>query len=262
MIRPRIGITCDLNKREFPEEPKERDRHCLMDAYVLAVQKSGGLPLLLPSLGGECSALAYLDGLDALIISGGGHDIDPELFGEKRLPECGPPNRKRAEFELSICRGALSRDMPVLGICGGMQVLNVAAGGTLVQDIDTEVKKPLPHRPKNTKKATYTFHPVEILSSNLEAIIGSGPHTVNSHHHQTAKDLGSGVRLAARSPDGVIEAIECISHRFVFGVQWHPESMAVYGYGDSVTSEHLFARLIDEARDYALDAGARRFELA
>ena len=233
-----------------------------MDAYVLTVQKSGGLPLLLPSLDNECSALAYLDSLDALIISGGGHDIDPEVFGEKRLPECGPPNSKRAEFELSICRGALSRDMPVLGICGGMQVLNVAAGGTLVQDIDAQWEKPLHHRPKNSKKDTYTFHPVEILSSNLEAIIGSGPHTVNSHHHQSVKELGPGMRKAAQSPDGVIEAIECVSHRFILGVQWHPESMAAYEYGDSLTSEHLFARLIDEARDYALDAGVRRYELA
>lgn len=262
MIRPRIGITCDLNKRKFPEEPKERDRHCLMDAYVSAVQKAGGLPLLLPSLEEECSALAYLDGLDALIVSGGGHDISPEAFGEKRMPQCGPPNPKRADFELSICRGALSRDMPVLGICGGMQVLNVAAGGTLIQDIAKQVEKPIQHIPKNPKRTTYTFHPVEVLSSNLEAIIGSGPHSVNSHHHQSVKDLGPGMRLAAKSPDGVVEAIECVSHRFVLGVQWHPESMAAYGYGDSLTSEHLFARLIHEAREYALDAGARRYELA
>jgi putative glutamine amidotransferase len=152
--------------------------------------------------------------------------------------------------------------MPVLGICGGMQVLNVAAGGTLIQDIHQQVGKSLAHLPKDTKKATYTYHSVEVLSSNLEAIIGSGPHIVNSHHHQSVKDLGSGMRMAAQTEDGVIEAIECISHRFVLGVQWHPESMAVYGYGDNLTSEHLFARLIDEAREYAMDVGARRYELA
>ena len=86
MIRPRIGITCDLNQREFPEEPVERDRHTLMDAYVLAITKAGGIPILLPSLEDESEALALIDVFDALVISGGGHDIDPELFGERRKP--------------------------------------------------------------------------------------------------------------------------------------------------------------------------------
>ncbi|MEE9255777.1 MAG: gamma-glutamyl-gamma-aminobutyrate hydrolase family protein [bacterium] len=262
MIRPRIGITCDLTQRKFPEEPKERDRHSLMDAYVHCITKAGGIPILLPSMEDEKDARSLIEMLDALVISGGGHDIDPELYGERHQPECGPPNAKRAGFELSICRGALSRDMPVLGICGGIQALNVAAGGTLIQDIGTQIDEPLPHIPEDTKKATYTYHPIEVLSSNLEATIGSGPYTVNSHHHQSVKDLGSGMRVAAQSPDGVIEAIECASCRFVLGVQWHPESMAAYGYGDSDTSEHIFARLIDEAREFATDAGARRFELA
>jgi putative glutamine amidotransferase len=263
MIRPRIGITCDLTQSQFPEEPTERDHHTLMDAYVISVQKSGGIPILLPSMEDEKDALAYLDILDALIISGGGHDIDPEFFGEMRLPECGPPNKKRATFELSICRGALSRDMPVLGICGGMQVLGVAAGGTLVQDIATQVENAVPHIPEDPETVTYMFHPVNVMpSTTLEETIGSGPHTVNSHHHQSIKDIGSRMRLAAQSEDGVVEAIECASCRFFLGVQWHPESMAAYGYGDSGTSDHLFARLIAEARDYALDVGARRFELA
>ncbi|HBK81425.1 MAG TPA: hypothetical protein DDZ83_17455 [Nitrospinae bacterium] len=262
MIRPRIGITCNLTKRRFPEEPFERDRHSLMDAYVHAISKAGGVPILLPSMEEEKDALSLIEVMDALVISGGGHDIDPEIFGEMRRPECGPPNAKRAGFELSICRGALSRDLPVLGICGGMQVLNVAAGGTLVQDIATQIDNPLVHLPEDTEKDTYTFHSIEALSSNLEATIGSGPHTVNSHHHQSVKDLGAGMRVAAKGADGVVEAIECVSCRFVLGVQWHPESMAAYGYGDSATSEHIFARLIGEARDFATDTGTRRFELA
>jgi len=262
MIRPRIGITCDLTKHRFPEEPLERDRHSLMDAYVYAIAKAGGVPILLPSMQEEKDVLSLIEMLDALVISGGGHDIDPELFGEQRQPECGPPNTKRAEFELSICRGALSRDLPVLGICGGVQVLNVAAGGSLVQDIATQINNPLWHLPENKQKTTYTFHSIEVLSPNLEAVIGSGPHTVNSHHHQSVKDLGSGMQVAARSADGVVEAIECVSCRFVLGVQWHPESMAAYGYGDSTTSDHVFARLIGKARDFAMDSGTRRFELA
>ncbi len=262
MIRPRIGITCDLTKRKYLEEPKERDRHSLMGAYVHVIQKAGGIPFLLPSMDDEKDALAFIEILDALVISGGGHDIDPGIFGERPIPECSPPNRKRADFELSICRGALSRDLPVLGICGGVQVLNVAAGGTLVQDIAAQLEGALVHIPEDAEKETYTFHPIEVLPSKLEATIGPGEYTVNSHHHQSVKDLGSGMRIAARSPDGVIEAIECTSCRFVLGVQWHPESMAAYEYGDSHTSEHIFARLIDEAREFTMDAGTRRFELA
>ncbi|MBI3127115.1 MAG: gamma-glutamyl-gamma-aminobutyrate hydrolase family protein [Candidatus Tectomicrobia bacterium] len=258
MSRPRIGITCDINQREFPDEPRMRDRHYLMDAYIQAVLKSGGVPLLLPAVTEEADALAFLDGIDALIISGGGHDIRPETYGEKRLPHCGPLNPKREEFELAVCRGALSCDMPILGICGGMQVINVATGGTLVQDISAEVRGALPHRPG--RGATYTFHPIEILPSFLEETLGGGPHLVNSHHHQSVKEVGPGMRVTARSADGVIEAIECASCRFVMGVQWHPESMSAYGLGDSVSAEHLFARLLDEARDYALEAGAYQSE--
>jgi len=262
MSRPRIGITCDLGKREFPEKPKERDRHILMDAYIEAVLKAGALPFLLPSVAEEQDAVAFLDGIDALVISGGGHDIDPDSYGEKRLPACGPPNAKRGLTELALCRSAMSRDMPVLGICGGMQVISVAGGGTLYQDIASQVKGALAHRPPNPKKATYTYHEVDILPSILGETVGEGPITVNSHHHQSVKELGEGMRLTARSPDGVVEAIECASCRFVVGVQWHPESMASYGLGDSLTAEHLFARLAGEAREYVMYAGDRSHELA
>ncbi|MEK6709783.1 MAG: gamma-glutamyl-gamma-aminobutyrate hydrolase family protein [Nitrospinota bacterium] len=258
MSRPRIGVTCDLNQREFPEEPRMRDRHYVMDAYVQAVLKSGGVPLLLPSVSGETDAMAFLDGIDALIITGGGHDIRPEAYGAKRLAHCGPANPKREAFELALCRCSLACDMPILGVCGGMQVLNVATGGTLVQDIGAEIKGALPHR--SGKSATYVFHPVEVLSSFLEETIGPGPHLVNSHHHQSVKEVGPGMRVSAASADGVVEAIECASCRFVMGVQWHPESMAAYGLGDSLSAEHLFARLLDEARDYAVEAEARRTE--
>ena len=260
MSRPRVGITCDLSRRDFPEPPHQRDRHVLMDAYVEAVRKAGGVPLLLPAVD-ESDALSFLEGIDALIISGGGHDLDPETFGEKRLPECGPDNPRRGGFELALSRAALGRDIPQLGICGGMQVLNVAAGGTLFQDISAQVPGALPHKPEDEKKATYAFHEVEVLSSHLEEIIGPGPHQVNSAHHQSVKDLAPGMRLAARSADGVVEAIEGPSHRFVLGVQWHPESMTVHGYGESRRAAHLFARLVDEARIFALEADARRGEV-
>lgn len=262
MPRPRIGITCDLTQRNFPEEPTLRDRHVLMDGYVDVVMKAGGVPMLLPVLSDESGTLAFLDSLDALIISGGGHDLDPRTYGEKRRPSCGPPSIKREEFELAICRSAMSRDIPVLGICGGMQVINVAAGGSLIQDISDQVKSPLPHSPKNEKKATYTFHDVKIFPSRLEETIGTGIHHVNSAHHQSVKELGPGISVVAQSEDGVIEAIESSSHRFVLGVQWHPESMAAYGYGEGTKAEHLFARFVDEARAYDIETGVRRQQAA
>ena len=256
MTRPRIGITCDLSEKKAADEPRKRDLHLLKGAYVESVRKAGGIPLLLPSLDDHLAALSYLDAVDALIISGGGHDIDPRLYGEKIRPGCGRLNPKRSEFEIAICREALSRDMPLLGICGGIQVLNVAAGGTLIQDTRSEVKHSLPHRPPD-EKASYTFHEIDVFPSCLEETIGAGPHTVNSSHHQAVRELAPGFRLTARSADGIVEGIESNSHCFVLGVQWHPEAMSAYGLGHAVTAEHLLARLIDEAGDHARDPAGR-----
>ena len=250
MKRPRIGITCDVGKRNFPEEPKVRPRHVLMDAYVESVIKAGGAPLLLPAVEDEQASVSLLLGIDGLIISGGGHDIDPMLYGEERLPECSPTNPQRETAEMAACRGAMSRDMPVLGICGGMQVINIAAGGTLYQDIPSQVPDALTHRPENTDENTYTFHEIEIGDSILGEVLGASS-VVNSHHHQSAREVGPGVRVSAKTEDGVIEAIESPSHQFVVGVQWHPESMSAYGYADMDGAAQLFSRFVDEARIYS-----------
>ncbi len=255
MLRPRIGITCDVGKRNFPEAPRVRPRHVLMDAYVEAVIKAGGVPLLLPAAEDARTCAAAVGGVDGLIISGGGHDIDPTLYGEERLLECGPTNPRRETAEMAACRDAISRDMPVLGICGGMQVVNIAAGGALYQDIPSQVAGALTHRPENAEESTYAFHEIEIGDSILAEILGSASR-VNSHHHQSAREVGTGVRVSARAADGVIEAIECPAHQFVLGVQWHPESMSAYGYADRKGAEHLFARLIHEARAFAKAAEA------
>lgn len=254
MLRPRIGITCDLGARNFPEAPRERPRHLLMDAYVEAVLKAGGAPLLLPAVEDERAGAAALEGVDGLIISGNACDIDPALYGEERLPACNPPNPRREAAEMASCRAAMARDMPVLGICGGMQVLNVAAGGALWQDIPSQIEGALPHAPKNPDKNTYVFHEVEVEDSILREILGSASE-VNSHHHQSAREAGPGVRVSARTADGVVEAIECPSHRFVVGVQWHPESMSAYGSADGEGAGRLFARFVDEARAFAEENG-------
>ncbi len=250
MRRPRIGITCDLGERRFPEEPRARPRHVLMDAYVEAVLKAGGAPLLLPSVEEGSAVAAALEGLDALVISGGGHDIDPARYGEERLPACGPANPRREASELAACRAAMARDMPVLGICGGMQVLNVTAGGALWQDVPSQMGEAVAHRPENARESTYTFHEVEIEGAMLGEIIGSES-VVNSHHHQGARATGPGVSVAARAADGLVEAIECPQHRFVVGVQWHPEAMSAYGYADTEGAARLFSRFVEEARAFA-----------
>ena len=192
-----------------------------MDAYVECVIKAGGAPLLLPAVEDEQASVSLLTGVHGLIISGGGHDIDPMLYGEERLPECSPTNPTRETAEMAACRGALSRDMPVLGICGGMQVINIAAGGTLYQDIPSQVPDALTHRPENTDENTYTFHEIEIGDSILGEVLGSSS-VVNSHHHQSAREVGPGVRVSARTEDGVIEAIESPSHQFVVGLAVAP----------------------------------------
>lgn len=249
-MRPRIGITCDLGERGFPEAPRKRPRHLLMDAYVEAVLKAGGAPLLLPAVEDERAAAAALAGVRGLIISGNGRDLDPSLYGEERLPACGAANPRRETAEMAACRAAMSRDMPVLGICGGMQVLHVAAGGALWQDVPSQVADALPHAPENPEESTYVFHEIAVEDSVLREILGARS-TVNSHHHQSAREAGPGVRVSARTADGLIEAVECPSHRFVVGVQWHPESMSAYGSADHEGAGCLFARFVDEARAFA-----------
>ncbi len=256
MRRPRIGITCDVGKRNFPEAPEVRPRHVLMDAYVECVIRAGGTPLLLPAAADASACAAALESVDGLIISGGGHDLDPALYGEERRRECSPSNPRRETAEMAACRGAMSRDMPVLGICGGMQVIHIAAGGTLYQDIPSQVEGALSHRPAEGEARTYTFHEIAVGPSLLREVLGAAS-VVNSHHHQSAREAVAGVRVSARAPDGVVEAVECPSRRFVVGVQWHPESMSAYGYGDSGGAARLFARFVEEARAFAREADAR-----
>lgn len=151
----------------------------------------------------------------------GGTDVDPALYGQARRPETDQPDRERDEFELQLIHAALQRDMPILAICRGMQMLNVALGGTLHQHLEQvethRVRPPVaaPHEP---------VHPIEVLPGTLLArIIGAGVHYVNSRHHQAVDQLGRDLVVAARAPDGVVEALELPAQRFVLACQWHPE---------------------------------------
>jgi putative glutamine amidotransferase len=217
MARPTIGLTLDHEPAGgwsmFPW-------YAIRENYCTAVSRAGGLPLLLPHE--PDLAEAYLDAIDGLIVTGGGFDIDPTLFGaEIRHPSVTTKDRRTA-FELAAAKGALARDMPVLGICGGQQLLNVALGGTLIQHIPDEVPGALPHRQPNPRNEP--GHRVRIVADTLlRRIAGADVFSVNSAHHQSVKEVGSGLVVDAVAEDGVIEGIEDPRRRFCLGVQWHPE---------------------------------------
>jgi len=213
--RPRIGITIGYDGARPGMFQLRQD-------YVRSVEQADALPLVLAPGRPEDSG-AILDALDGLLLSGGA-DVDPALYGEASHARTANVIPERDAFEIALCRGALERDFPVLAICRGQQVLNVAAGGTLVQDIPSQLEDPVDHDPKQERWRVAHDVVVE-QGTRLRAILGRDELPVNSFHHQAVKDPGRDLVVSARSPqDGVIEGIEAPERRFVVGVQWHPES--------------------------------------
>jgi putative glutamine amidotransferase len=167
---------------------------------------------------------SYLERVSGLLVTGGAFDIPPEAYGEVAREGLGPMKKDRTAFESAILRAALERNLPVLGICGGMQLLNVIAGGTLVQDIAREVSNALEHEQKQDR--SHAQHPVEIKVGTLVGeLLGPGQLMVNSMHHQAVKQPGTDVVVSAVAPDGIAEAIELPRYEFAVGVQWHPENL-------------------------------------
>jgi len=214
---PTVGITLDSEEGGgYAKQPW----YALRENYAGSVTAAGGLPLMLahePQLAGECAQR-----LDALIVTGGDFDVDPALFGAaKRHPKVTTKDR-RTQFEFEVTRAALERGLPVLGICGGRQLLNVVLGGTLIQHIPDEVENALAHEQPNPR--TEPGHEVTVTPDTLlHRITGSATMAVNSAHHQAVKDVGPDVIVNAVTSDGVIEGIESTAHEFCIGVQWHPE---------------------------------------
>ena len=217
MSKPVIGITLDQEKAggysKFPW-------YALRCNYAGAVAGAGGLPMALPH--DESLAADYLDNIDGLIITGGDFDVDPALFGASERHQTVKTKDRRTAFEVALCQAALARDMPVLGICGGQQLLHVLLGGRLIQHIPDDVPGALPHEQPNPRDEA--GHDVDVVAGTLlHDIVRTETLSVNSAHHQAALDQPVGVVVNARAPDGVIEGIEAPAYRFCLGVQWHPE---------------------------------------
>jgi len=190
--------------------------------YAAAVEAAGGIPVILPVLAPE-KAPEVLEHLQGLLLSGG-VDLDPSHYGEDPLPGLGKVTPERDAFELALARRALAAGVPVLGICRGVQVLNVAAGGTLFQDLGSQLEKVLKHRQEAPR--WHESHAVRLdPSSRMAAILGVTEARVNSFHHQAVRVVAPGLRAVAWAPDGVIEAVESVDGGFALGVQWHPEEM-------------------------------------
>ena len=215
--RPLIGVTLDA---EQPGGYSKYPWYALRTNYAAALAACGGLPVGLPHL--PALAADLLDRIDALVVTGGAFDIDPALYGDAGRHETVTLKEGRTAAELALLRGALARGLPVLGICGGEQLLAAALGGTLIQHIPDAVPGALPHEQPNPRHQP--GHRVTLVPGTLLArIVGAAEMEVNSAHHQAVRAVGPDAVVNARAPDGVIEGIESTRHRFALGVQWHPE---------------------------------------
>jgi putative glutamine amidotransferase len=216
-IRPVIGVTLDA---EPPGGYSKYPWYALRANYATAIAEAGGLPVALPH--DPALAPAYLDTVDALVVTGGAFDVDPALYGDKDRHDTVSLKEERTAAELALVRGALARDKPVLGICGGEQLLAVALGGSLLQHIPDAIADALEHEQKNPRDQP--SHAVSVVPGTLLARIAeTDTIQVNSSHHQAVRSPGRFAKVNATAPDGVIEGVEDPRYGFCLGVQWHPE---------------------------------------
>lgn len=217
MKKPLIGITLDFEEGGgYSSYPW----YALRDNYCAAVAECGGIPLPLPHE--VALADTYADMLDGLIITGGNFDVPPEMYGDRSMHAATTVKRRRTQFEWAVTERALARDIAVLGICGGQQLLNVILGGTLIQHIPDAIENALAHEQPNPRHEV--GHSATLMEgTKLQHIVGARDIMVNSAHHQAVRGVSEGVIVNAFAPDGVIEGIESATHRFCIGVQWHPE---------------------------------------
>jgi putative glutamine amidotransferase len=246
MVKPIIGITPDFNPGNREDMGGKEPTYFLRARYLQAIQDAGGVPMVLPLVRGLAQQNYLLRRIDGLLVTGSGSDLAPELYGEPQQYSFVRMSEERAQLELGLSKLAFRHALPTLGICGGMQSMNVALGGTLIQDIPSQLVTKIQHRPK--KSATKTAHLIHIEpNSLLRCIAKKSGIPVNSSHHQSVKSVPSSLQVTAVAPDGVIEAIEASTHPFWLGVQWHPE----YLYRQDAIQKRIFLAFIKAARQFA-----------
>lgn len=244
-----IGLTTDLQEgaRHAGCDLSKDGLYLLKKPYVEAVVQSGGLPVLIPPVEPESRADALLDVLDGLLVSGGFFDIDPGLYGEKPIAGLGKIKQTRTRMEMRLIKKAARRGIPVLGVCGGQQAINVAFGGTLYQHLPAQFPEAMKHEQKPVPASKPSHDAIIAKGSLLRRAAGADAIRVNSTHHQAVKKVGRGLAASAHAPDGVVEAVE---HKgggsFLLGVQWHPEQL----FKRDKPSQGIFKKFIRASREF------------
>jgi putative glutamine amidotransferase len=219
------------------------DRTGVNSGYVRSLLMAGGVPIILSPLLGPSFAMRALDGVDGLMLTGG-EDMDPAWYGAERSPLCNPPSRERDLFELALFATARQREIPILGICRGIQVVNVALGGTLYQDLPSERPGPVDHNPAAPRASR--GHEVRLSEGSRAAeALGATSIGVNSFHHQAVRDLAPTLVATGWTADGLVEAVESPADApWLLAVQWHPEEM----HAEVKAPERgLFRALVEQA---------------
>jgi putative glutamine amidotransferase len=244
MNAPLIGVSTSVTVEKYPE------RAYVNAAYLDAVQQAGGVPVPLPPQLTPPGRAELLKRLHGVLLTGGG-DVDPRHFGESPHATTSEVSAARDGLEIALTRWAIQTRLPLLAICRGIQVLNVALGGSLHQDIPSAPGSPYDHSQTalQTRARGTTAHPVKVQDgSRLAGILGVLEVDVNSFHHQAINRLGRGLEAVAWAPDSIVEGVELGDDgQFVVGVQWHPEELV----GHDPSARRLFAALVDRARERA-----------
>jgi len=251
--RPLIAVTTSEIRASktvlaTPEGEPPQQEMALGLKYLRAIEAAGGIPVVVPPMGAEAAEM-LLGHVSGVCLSGG-PDLDPVAYGAHQHERLGPTWRELDDFELALARAADSRRLPILAVCRGLQVLNVARGGTLHQHLPDVVGDQIRHR--QHEPGNESTHCVTLSAgSQLSSILGPGRLEVNSFHHQAVEEVGENLAITGRAADGTVESIEALDREFVLGVQWHAECLV-----DRPKQAALFAALVQAARDFeAADTG-------
>ncbi|MDH4184859.1 MAG: gamma-glutamyl-gamma-aminobutyrate hydrolase family protein [Nitrospinota bacterium] len=250
---PVIGLTADTDATTS-SSGFVQERFVLKKAYFDAIIRAGGLPLLIPAYVEPSLPDRYLPMIDGLAVTGGYFDIDPRLYGEEPAHRIDEVKPERTLMEIRLIKKAVRMGMPVLGICGGMQAINVAFGGTLYQDIPAQLPGAIGHEQSPLPVSQPSHQVCPAPGALLARIAGASPFQVNSTHHQGVKRLGKNLLACASSADGLVEAIEGTFKSFLLGVQWHPEQLRQ----ETGPGLNIFKKFMSESRKFSktcLNAG-------